>query len=241
MWIRLQPGSSKSCLWNFSLYTFLPPSFPLEVLLLWFKEIWFISWMLLSVSIVARKQALLFGQPKRASRERASEGLRRSLARSRKTCFTRPNRRACSQAMSIAATSPSFVILQYYNNYCLIFYQRMSWRARLPREYPSFRWAGASCLSKLKFFFKPLKKICFQTEILGNFVLFFCLLLHRLAVLWFCTSYYCTDPGREILHHSTVCRCGLLDILNLSKLVNHNYNKIWLAINYPDFSTNSTV
>ena len=93
-----------------------------------------------------------------------------SLARTRergasplalKTCFTRPNRTACSQVMSIAATSPSFVILHYFNNRCLIFYQRMSWRARLPREYPSFRWAGASCLSKLKFFFKPLKKICF--------------------------------------------------------------------------------
>ena len=38
------------------------------------------------------------------------------------------------------------------------------------------------------FFFQPLKKVCFQTEILGNlfkyifFVLFFCLLLHRLTV-----------------------------------------------------------
>ena len=36
-------------------------------------------------------------------------------------------------------------------------------------------------------FFKPLKKVCFQTEILGNlfkyifFVLFFCLLFHRIA------------------------------------------------------------
>ena len=48
----------------------------------------------------------IFGQAKRASRERASEGppfrcpsrLRRSLARSRETRFTRPNRRACFQA-----------------------------------------------------------------------------------------------------------------------------------------------
>ena len=38
-------------------------------------------------------------------------------------------------------------------------------------------------------FFQPLKKVCLQTEILGNiillciFVLFFCLLLHRLAVI----------------------------------------------------------
>ena len=39
----------------------------------------------------------------------------------RETCFTRPNRRACSQVMSIAATSPSFVILHYFNNRCLIF------------------------------------------------------------------------------------------------------------------------
>ena len=45
----------------------------------------------------------------------------------------------------------------------------------------------------------------------------------------------------EILHHSTVWRYGLADILYLSKLDNHNYNKIWLAINYPDFSTNRTV
>ena len=38
------------------------------------------------------EQALLFGQAKRASRER------RSLERSRETLFTRSNRRACSQA-----------------------------------------------------------------------------------------------------------------------------------------------
>ena len=47
---------------------------------------------------VACEQALLFGQAMRASRERAREGLRRSLARSRETRFTRPNSRACSQA-----------------------------------------------------------------------------------------------------------------------------------------------
>ena len=49
---------------------------------------------------IACEQALLFGQAKRASRERASEGprLRRSLARSSETRFTRPNGRACSQA-----------------------------------------------------------------------------------------------------------------------------------------------
>ena len=52
---------------------------------------------------VACEQALLFGRAKRASRERASEGLTRgargrSLARSREIRFTRPNGRACSQA-----------------------------------------------------------------------------------------------------------------------------------------------
>ena len=56
----------------------------------------------------------------------------------RETCFTRPNRRTCSQVMSIAATSPSFVILHYFNNRCLIFYQRMSWRARLPPSIQAF-------------------------------------------------------------------------------------------------------
>ena len=56
------------------------------------------------------EQALLLG---RASRERASEGpflcpsrLRRSLARSRETCFARPNRRACSQASLGMAVLP---------------------------------------------------------------------------------------------------------------------------------------
>ena len=56
---------------------------------------------------LACEQDLLFGQAKRASRERASQGpflcpsrLRRSLARSRETRFTRPNRRACSHYTS---------------------------------------------------------------------------------------------------------------------------------------------
>ena len=51
---------------------------------------------------LACEQALLFGQAKRASRERAcltvNGGHRRSLARSRAARFARPNRRACSQA-----------------------------------------------------------------------------------------------------------------------------------------------
>ena len=59
----------------------------------------------ISEDAIACEQALLFGQAKRASQERASEGpflcpsrLRRSLACSRETRFTRSNRRACSQA-----------------------------------------------------------------------------------------------------------------------------------------------
>ena len=50
---------------------------------------------------LACEQALLFGQPNRASRERAPSRLRRSLARSRETRFTQPNRRACSQASKL--------------------------------------------------------------------------------------------------------------------------------------------
>ena len=46
-------------------------------------------------SVLACEQALLFGQAKRPSR------LCRSLVRSRETRFTRPNRRACSQANSV--------------------------------------------------------------------------------------------------------------------------------------------
>ena len=47
--------------------------------------------------LLACEQALLFGQAKRASRERASEG----PPCSRETRFTRPNRRACSQASKL--------------------------------------------------------------------------------------------------------------------------------------------
>ena len=57
---------------------------------------------------------------------------------------------------------------------------------------------------------QPLKKVCFLTEILGNlfkyicfFVLFFCLLLHRLAVrislrFIFFYKFNCTDPGLQL-------------------------------------------
>ena len=59
---------------------------------------------LTEIYLLACEQGLLFRQAKWASRERASEGpsrLRRSLARSRETRFTRPNRRACSQAIEL--------------------------------------------------------------------------------------------------------------------------------------------
>ena len=59
-------------------------------------------------SMLACKQALLFGRVKRVSREcaserRSSEGQRKgpSLARSREAHFACPNRRACSQANSM--------------------------------------------------------------------------------------------------------------------------------------------
>ena len=48
---------------------------------------------LISVVVIACEQALLFGRAKRASRERVL-----ARTRSRETRFTRPNRRACSQA-----------------------------------------------------------------------------------------------------------------------------------------------
>ena len=60
---------------------------------------------LVLISAVACEQALLFGQAKRASRERAPSRLRRSLARSRAVRLARPNRRACSQAITAAVTS----------------------------------------------------------------------------------------------------------------------------------------
>ena len=51
-----------------------------------------------SVSL-AYEQALLFGQAKQASRERANEG---------PTRLTRPNRRACSQATVSSKNNPGF-------------------------------------------------------------------------------------------------------------------------------------
>ena len=54
--------------------------------------------------ILACEQALLFGQAKR---------LHRSLARSRETRFTRPNRRACSQAMDILPPKLSLLLSKF--------------------------------------------------------------------------------------------------------------------------------
>ena len=76
---------------------------------------------------VACEQALLFDlfrQAKRASRECTSEGPRkgrcpsrlcRSLARSRETRFTRPNRRACSQAIKMQYVLKSSSFNNSYN------------------------------------------------------------------------------------------------------------------------------
>ena len=89
------------------------------------------------------------------------------------------------------------------------------------------------------FFFYPLKKVCFQTEILSNLfkyiyfhmVLFFCLLLHRLAVrIWVCRFIFfymfnCTDhdPGLQLgdpapLIGLLLWTCRHLDSLKLTTL-----------------------
>ena len=74
--------------------------------------------------IIACEQALLFGQAKQASRERTRERgaeerpfpfpsqPRRLLARSREIRFTRPNRRACSQATMIIVFTSSHCVTQ---------------------------------------------------------------------------------------------------------------------------------
>ena len=66
------------------------------------------------IRYLACEQALLFGQAKRASRERASEGSRglaaRSLARFRETRVTRPNRRARSQAIRYSVNVRNFKV-----------------------------------------------------------------------------------------------------------------------------------
>ena len=70
-----------------------------------------LSWAF--TSNLACEQALLFGQAKQASRERPSRRPR-LLARSRETRFTRPNRRACSQATSNSSAIPNLWLSLVY-------------------------------------------------------------------------------------------------------------------------------
>ena len=66
------------------------------------------------IRYLACEQALLFGQAKRASRERTREReasrLRRWLARFRETRFTRPNRRARSRAIRYSVNVRNFKV-----------------------------------------------------------------------------------------------------------------------------------
>ena len=68
-------------------------------------EFSFFSWALYAITILACEQVLLFGLVKRVLRERASERRSRevspTLTRSREARFACPNRRACSQAITI--------------------------------------------------------------------------------------------------------------------------------------------
>ena len=92
-----------------------------------FREHWLLLILVFSFlipSLLACEQALLFRQAKWASRERASEGpsrLRRSLARSRETRFTRPNRRACSQAIELLIMA-TLLSTQLFKELCLAIY-----------------------------------------------------------------------------------------------------------------------
>ena len=77
-----------------------------------YDKLYTASYKYIKLFYIITSIAFLFGQAKRASRERASEGrgargvspaprgFARSLARSRETRFTRPNRRACLQAIT---------------------------------------------------------------------------------------------------------------------------------------------
>ena len=72
-------------------------------------------------------------------------------------------------------------------------------------------------------FFWPLKKVCYWANLFKYifFALFFCLLLHRLAVRISSPFYIFLQVVIllikvyiwEIRYHSLVCRCGLSDIL----------------------------
>ena len=75
-----------------------------------YDKLYTASYKYIKLFYIITSIAFLFGQAKRASRERASEGrgafppaprgFARSLVRYCETRFTRPNRRACLQAIS---------------------------------------------------------------------------------------------------------------------------------------------
>ena len=85
---------------------------------------WFLFFLFWSLLFALCPLCPLFRQAKWASRERASEGpsrLRRSLARSRETRFTRPNRRACSQAIELLIMA-TLLSTQLFKELCLAIY-----------------------------------------------------------------------------------------------------------------------
>ena len=91
------------------------------------------------------------------------------------------------------------------------------------------------------FFFLPLKKVCLQTEILGNLFkyIYFCFILlftssspchnDQFAFSYFSTSWIVLIQvyNWEIRHHSLVCCCGLADILYVIILrINKSSNRV---------------
>ena len=111
-----------------------------------------------------------------------------------------------------------------------ILYQRASSRLFIPRGDDVFswciKWTSLAFLTVAAYEFNWNKKNV-KPKYWANlfkqlfFVLFFGLLLHGLSVLLMIFyKYYCTDLGLQLgdPHHSTVCRCGLVDILYTSIL-----------------------
>ena len=111
-----------------------------------------------------------------------------------------------------------------------ILYQRASSRLFIPRGDDVFswciKWTSLAFLTVAAYEFKWNKKNVkpkYRANLFKQlfFVLFFGLLLHGLSVLLMIFyKYYCTDLGLQLgdPHHSTVCRCGLVDILYTSIL-----------------------
>ena len=102
--------------------------------------------------------------------------------------------------------------------------------------------------TKIYIFFTNLPYIYF-------FGLFFYLLLHRLAVRIrlpfydrFSTSYYCSAPGL-LRHHSTVCCCGLANILyfrveqpsSSSPSSSSSSSSSWSSSSSPSLSSSSSL